>query len=234
MTFSRCDIPVLFLNCEFWSGCEGSPKISFKIQRLEEEATQSKCNGDRIRSGEFLLRTEVLTGKLSSDVHKRNLQKTKTRWRLSVCCWVSSCFVLFIWFVTWLKPETQEKGVSDGPGAALCAWREMSGQPVQQTTTTATPRSWQEQRDNPIQAEGRGGVWEGQVGKGQGGVMWPQSVHTDLCRRRNAMRKRLWQNTLKALLGDDWLIAPPLPFPVTHTEQVHSFTDTTIFTLHWS
>lgn len=61
--------------------------------------------------------------------------------------------------------------------------------------------------------EGVGG-WVGRcVCVGLGGVT------ANLCRRRK--ENRLWQNILKALLGDDWLIAPS---PITrhrHRQQVH-------------
>lgn len=59
-----------------------------------------------------------------------------------------------------------------------------------------------------------GSGWVGRcVCVGLGGVT------ANLCRRRK--ENRLWQNILKALLGDDWLIAPS---PITrhrHRQQVH-------------
>ena len=53
--------------------------------------------------------------------------------------------------------------------------------------------------------------------------VWRGGVTANVCTRRREKRKknRLWQNILKALLGDDWLIAPS---PITrhrHRQQVH-------------
>lgn len=112
MTFPNCDIPVClthFFMCEFWSGCVGSPKNSsisdnrklfWERRCSEEEATQSKCNDDWIRS-EFLFHTGVLLencGKLRSfklQKNKRTFRKLKP----------GEDFQSLVW--TRLKPEAQ-------------------------------------------------------------------------------------------------------------------------------
>lgn len=55
---------------------------------------------------------------------------------------------------------------------------------------------------------------------GREGGMWRKFL-TNLCRRRKKTRKRLWQNILKASLGDDWLIAPSPISCHGHRQQVH-------------
>lgn len=176
--FSNCDIPVRlthFLMCEIWSGCEGSPKNSsisdnrkllWERRCSEEEATQSKCNDDWIRS-EFLFHTGVLLencGKLRSfklQKKQKNLQRAKNQVKIFR---VSSGR-------GWNQKHKRVWSISDG-GAALCTRHETWGQPVQQTTTTATPRPWQAQRDNLIhmwggrrRKEGEGHVTENFLNK---------------------------------------------------------------------
>lgn len=159
-------------------------KEFLKIQQQEAvlrkavlwRGSSQNANNDWIRS-EFLFHTEVLLenwdlliSKKKKKNRKKNLQRTKTRWIFSVCCWVS-------------KPEVWS--VSGG-GAALCTWHEMWGQsvqPVQQTTTTATERPWQEQRDRD-RAAGR----EARREEG-GGHVTANLLKTNLCRRRKVKEK---------------------------------------------
>lgn len=68
-------------------------------------------------------------------------------------------------------------------------------------------------------SEGLGGV-----GGWVGGSCDCQLSKTNLCRRRRRRkekRKRLWQNILKAMLGDDWLIALSPISCHRHRQQVH-------------
>lgn len=154
--FSSCDIPVrlnpFFFFVNVWCGCEGSLKISCCEKRQcseEEEATQSKCNSDRIRR-EFLLHTEVLMReeKKEEDLWQNeilsspeiNFRKTKSRWGFSVC-WVSSG--LFFLFATWLKPvaQTGRRRVSDCMALLVqLAWDVRGNQSKQSNTWPPRPQ----------------------------------------------------------------------------------------------
>lgn len=229
--FSICDIPVrlnhiyiFFCLWKFWRGCEGSPKNSLisnnrklfweERQCSEEEATQSKCNNDWIRS-KFLFHSEVLLencGKLQKTKRKKNnnnitnrknLQETKTRWWFSVRRLSLVCLI---------------REAQTGVGASLCCapgtrrWGQPV-QPVQQTTAAARAnRGYGEHRGTNLSRKRDSERDRVSVC----GVMWQQN----LCRRRRK-KKWLWQNILKALLGDDWLIAPSPVSCHRHRQQVH-------------
>lgn len=57
------------------------------------------------------------------------------------------------------------------------------------------------------QEEGEGGMWS--------------KISNKLVQKKKERRKRLWQNILKASLGDDWLIAPSPVSCHGHRQQVH-------------
>lgn len=152
-----------------------------------------------------------------SQKKKRTFRKLKPGEDFSVRCWVSSCrltvsfFCLFVFLIlmTWLKPEAQT-------GLECLWWRrgctvhltwDVRGNQSNQSNRRPPQPHWgygREQGAGTILSR-RGGGRGGRRGGRSEGVMWLQ---TNLCRRRKGKRKRLWQNILKALLGDDWLIAP--------------------------
>lgn len=148
-----------------------------------------------------------------------NLQEKQKQTKIQVKIFESaaeSCldcfFVLFLnLWRGWNQKHKQCCSLSDGV-AVLCTWHETWGQPVQpvqQTTTTAKLGLWQEQGDNLIQA-GR----EGRRRRRRRSVSWQTCAEEE-------KKKRLWQNILKALPDDDWLIAPSPIACHRHRQQVH-------------
>lgn len=173
-----------------WSGCEDSPKNSlisddrklfWKRQCSEEEDPQSKS--DWIRS-EFLL-----------FFPKSRLPSL-----------VLDCYICDAVETT----STNRSGASDG-GAVLCTWHETWGQPVQETTTTATSRPWQEQRNNLNQAGGR------EEGRGVMSNFLKQTCAEEEKKTENDFG-RTFLKLCWVMIG--WL--PPLPISChRHRQQVH-------------
>lgn len=106
--------------------------------------------------------------------------------------------------------STNRSGASDG-GAVLCTWHETWGQPVQETTTTATSRPWQEQRDNLNQAGGR------EEGRGVMSNFLKQTCAEEEKKTENDFG-RTFLKLCWVMIG--WL--PPLPISChRHRQQVH-------------
>lgn len=116
------------------------------------------------------------------------------------------CFL----FATWLKPgaQTGRRRVSDCMALLVqLAWDVRGNQSKQSNTWPPRPQ-W---GDGESGAGGHSYPDRREEKRGEGrGV-------TNLCRRK----RRLWQNILKALLGDDWLIAPSPISCHRHRQQVH-------------
>lgn len=146
-----------FFFVNVWCGCEGSLKISCCEKRQcseEEEATQSKCNSDRIRR-EFLLHTEVLMreekkkkicGKMRSYlVQKWTFEKLNPGEDFqSAECRVDCFFVCDVAETSSTNRPPQSLWLH---GSACAAGMRREGQPVQAVqhmTTAATVRRWRE------------------------------------------------------------------------------------------
>lgn len=135
------------------------------------------------------------------------MEKTKTRWVFSPqpsLVWTVLC-------VTRLKPEAQtglERLRRRGCAARL-ARDVRATSPTDDHHSHARAMARAEGQSYPGGREGKGG------GGGWGSCDGKLSNQT--CTEEEK-RKGLWQNILKALLGDDWLIAPsPRPPSPTQT-----------------
>lgn len=124
----------------------------------------------------------------------------------------AECRVDCFLFATWLKPvaQTGRRRVSDCMALLVqLAWDVRGNQSKQSNTWPPRPQ-WGD-------GESTGGGGGALLSRQEGGEARRGEAVTKLCRRK----RRLWQNILKALLGDDWLIAPSPISCHRHRQQVH-------------